>query len=1110
MVSHDTSEATVPATVTIAANQSAVSFTVTAVDDTLLDGERVVAVEANAAGYVGASDVVTVTDVETLAVSIAADSIIESGGSATATVTRSNTDNSEPLTVSCLVSHDTSEATVPATVTIAASESAVSFTVTAVDDTMLDGPQLATVTANANGYIAGTDDVVVTDHETLAFSIDANLISESGGSATATVTRNNTDNSQPLTVSLVSHDMSEATVPATVTIAANQSAVSFTVTAVDDALLDGERVVTVEANAAGYVGASDVVTVTDFETLAISIDADSISESGGSATATVTRNNTDNSQPLTVSLASHDTSEATVPATVTIAANQSAVSFTVTAVDDTLLDGERVVTVEANAAGYVGASDVVTVTDAETLAVSIAADSIIESGGSATATVTRSNTDNSEPLTVSLVSHDTSEATVPATVTIAASESAVSFTVTAVDDTMLDGPQLATVTANANGYIAGTDDVVVTDHETLAFSIDANLISESGGSATATVTRNNTDNSQPLTVSLVSHDTSEATVPATVTIAANQSAVSFTVTAVDDTLLDGERVVAVEANAAGYVGASDVVTVTDVETLAVSIAADSIIESGGSATATVTRSNTDNSEPLTVSLVSHDTSEATVPATVTIAASESAVSFTVTAVDNTLLDGERVAVVTASANGYIPGTDDVVVTDHETLAISIDADSVSESGGSATATVTRSNTDNSEPLTVSLASHDTSEATVPATVTIAANQSAVSFTVTAVDDTMLDGPQLATVTANANGYIAGTDDVVVTDHETLAISIDADSISESGGSAIATVTRSNTDNSEPLTVSLASHDTSEATVPATVTIAANQSAVSFTVTAVDNTLLDGERVVTVEASAEGYVGVSDVVTVTDHETLTVSLEVDSIVETMVATARVTRSNTDNSQPLTVSLTSNDTSEATVPQSVTIASGEQLTSFLVTTIDDSVTDGQQLVQIVASAIGYASLSAEFEVVDDPFPWQNDSNKNDVNADGISTTLDALLVINYLHRYGSHELPLSDAERTPPPYYDTNGDGYVTTLDALVVINNLNRHAVGEGEEDSFVMEQPDWFVRLKSKRTFMDSHQAVFAENFDYLETLTNKVQKSSVRILLSPSFLDPRNVLRPD
>ena len=424
----------------------------------------------------------------------------------------------------------------------------------------------------------------------------------------------------------------------------------------------------------------------------------------------------------------------------------------------------------------------------------------------------------------------------------------------------------------------------------------------------------------------------------------------------------------------------------------------------------------------------------------------------------------------ATASGYVGASDLVTVTDHETLAMTIDADSISEFGGSSTATVTRSNTDNSQPLTVSLVSHDTSEATVPATVTIAAHESAVSFTVTAVDDTLRDEEEVVTVEASAVGYVSGSDLVTVTDHETLGIAIDADSISEFGGSSTATVTRSNTDNSQPLTVSLVSHDTSEATVPATVTIAAHESAVSFTVTAVDDTLRDEEEVVTVEASASGYVGASDVVTVADHETLTVSLEVDSIVEGMVATATVTRSNTDNAQPLTVILTSNDTSEATVPESVTIAGGEPLTSFPVTTIDDAVTDGQQLVQIVASAVGYASLSAEFEVVDDPFPWQNDSNNTDVNADGVSTTLDALLVINYLYRYGSHELPVSDSERTPPPYYDTNGDGYVTSLDALVVINSLSRHAAGEGEQDSFLIEHPDWFFRLKSKGIFMDSDQ----------------------------------------
>ncbi len=59
--------------------------------------------------------------------------------------------------------------------------------------------------------------------------------------------------------------------------------------------------------------------------------------------------------------------------------------------------------------------------------------------------------------------------------------------------------------------------------------------------ATGTVTRSNTDITSPVTVTLVSNDTTEANVPSEVTILAGQTSASFTVTAVDDNLLDGTQ-----------------------------------------------------------------------------------------------------------------------------------------------------------------------------------------------------------------------------------------------------------------------------------------------------------------------------------------------------------------------------------------------------------------------------------------------------------------------------------------------------------------------------------------------------------------------------------------
>lgn len=66
-------------------------------------------------------------------------------------------------------------------------------------------------------------------------------------------------------------------------------------------------------------------------------------------------------------------------------------------------------------------------------------------------------------------------------------------------------------------------------------------------------------------------------------------------------------------------------------------------------------------------------------------------------------------------------------------------------------TLTRSGS-TSGILTVNLASSDTTESTVPATVTIPDGQSSVQFSVAAVSDGLIDGSQVATITASVSGY----------------------------------------------------------------------------------------------------------------------------------------------------------------------------------------------------------------------------------------------------------------------------------------------------------------------------------------------------------------------
>ena len=221
--------------------------------------------------------------------------------------------------------------------------------------------------------------------------------------------------------------------------------------------------------------------------------------------------------------------------------------------------------------------------------------------------------------------------------------------------------------------------------------------------------------------------------------------------------------------------------------------------------------------------------------------------------------------LSASSPGYVSTERTLDVTDHETLSLAFSATSISENGGSTQATLTRSNTDIANSLVVQLTSSDTTEATVPATVTIPAGQASVTFQVTAVDDTLLDGTQRIAIRAEAAAYVSALANLDVLDAESLTVTLRDAAISEFGGSTIATVTRGNSDNSSPLIVSIVSSNSAAATVPTVIAIGSGQASASFVVQAVDDQLLDGTQTSIIQATAAGYISLSASIEVTDYE-----------------------------------------------------------------------------------------------------------------------------------------------------------------------------------------------------------------------------------------------------
>lgn len=82
----------------------------------------------------------------------------------------------------------------------------------------------------------------------------------------------------------------------------------------------------------------------------------------------------------------------------------------------------------------------------------------------------------------------------------------------------------------------------------------------------------------------------------------------------------------------------------------------------------------------------------------------------------------------------------------------------------------------------------------------------------------------------------------------------------------------------------------------------------------------------------------------------------------------------------VSLSSNLTSRATVPASVTVLAGQTSASFQITTVNNSFLDGNEDATITASASGYPSGSAVITIVDDESAIITVTTNNSFNSSG----------------------------------------------------------------------------------------------------------------------------------
>ena len=430
-------------TVTIPAGASSGTgiFTLTPTDDTLVEGNETITVSGTATGLTVNGTSLTLTDDDgdpVINLSVNPATVAEDAGATAVTVTATFSNavtytTDTPVTVSVGDSTDSAvsgtdyAAVTDFTVTIPAGASSGTgiFTLTPTDDTLVEGDETISVDGAATGLTVNGTSLALSDDDgdpVINLSVNPATVAEDAGATAVTVTATFSpattyDTDTPVTVSVGDSTDSAtsgtdyaAVANFTVTIAAGQTSgsASFTLTPTDDTLVEGDETISVDGAATGLTvnGTSLILTDDDGDpVINLSVNPATVAEDAGATAVTVTAafspaTTYDTDTPVTVSVgdstdsATSGTDYAAVANfTVTIAAGQTSgsASFTLTPTDDTLVEGDETISVDGAATGLTvnGTSLILTDDDGDpVINLSVNPATVAEDAGATAVTVT--------------------------------------------------------------------------------------------------------------------------------------------------------------------------------------------------------------------------------------------------------------------------------------------------------------------------------------------------------------------------------------------------------------------------------------------------------------------------------------------------------------------------------------------------------------------------------------------------------------------------------------------------------------------------------------------------------------------------------------------------
>jgi len=424
--------------------------------------------------------------------------------------------------------------------------------------------------AESAGFIKPTDN--------LSLDIQTTSVLENSPNPVRCIVNRSGDVLTQVVVTLATSPAGQITIPATVTIPAGQSSVSFNINTINNTILQGTREVSITASATSFANAVNSISIFDDEIPKLTAVLSKSSATEGETIELTIKRDLVTAQDLEVSIATNKPNQWTFTAPAIIPANKDFVKVSVLIADDNVPELTSDAILSLSSAGVTPGQVTASIVDNDLPQVTfeILTDTVSESSGIYATWGVITRVKGNDNITVNLTQSPAGVLFFPPTISLPKGVGSQKFNIGVVDNGDVDGFRNSVITGSLylsscncgttpdNGGVI-TDKLVIADNDGPSLSVSVFPLSLPEGkinAGTLTISRN-TPTGQALNITVNHNDPTEVSINTTATIPAGQKSVQVPVNTINDNIEDGNQMISVQVSAAKFSSGYGYVFVTD-------------------------------------------------------------------------------------------------------------------------------------------------------------------------------------------------------------------------------------------------------------------------------------------------------------------------------------------------------------------------------------------------------------------------------------------------------------------------------------------------------------------------------------------------------------------